>query len=958
MQRLHALSSKNSSHAHQGTCAKVKRAGIIDAFFDPAALRAELTALARKRDSSPDQLRSAVLLRLKELVAHARHTAEQQLFEHGSGTRCARALSHFHDELLRLTYDFTTTHIYRSPNPTEGERLAVVAVGGYGRGTLAPCSDIDLLFLYPHKLTAWAESVIEYLLYVLWDLGFKIGHATRNIDHCIRLALTDYTIRTSILEARFLWGDKALFATLTNRFNREIVARKVDDFIKTKLQERDDRHRRSGESRYLVEPNVKEGKGGLRDLHTLFWIGKYVYRPEKRVDLVKSGLLTRGEFERFEKAEDSLWAVRCHMHFEAGRAEERLTFDLQPEMARRLGYSTRPGQRHVERFMKHYFLHAKEVGDLTRIVCATLEESAIKQEPVLTRVLDSIGIKPRKTLDHGFTIERGRLGVTSASVFRDDPANLIRLFQIADEQSVRLHPDLIQRVSRSLPLIDDNLRADPEANRLFIEIVASPRGPERSLRRMNETGVLGRFVPEFGHIVAMTQFSRYHHFTVDEHLLRTVGYVSELAHGRLGDDHPLSHEIFPTLENRRVLYVAAFLHDIAKGRPEDHSIAGAEVARQVCPRFGLSKSETATVAWLIENHLVMSEVAQHRDLFDPRTISDFAELVQSPERLKLLLALTVADICAVGPSVWNGWKGELLRTLYEETEPVLGGGHTSKGRTQRASSARDAFREAMSEWPAEKLDHHTSRLNDPYWLTTDIGLQIAHAKLIEHAEAEGGYLDTSHDTDAFRGATRMMVYMPDHPHLLATIAGACAVAGADIVDAKIATTADGWALDTIVFRHDFDASDESRRTNRISDTIERTLKGELKLPEAVERNITPQRANEPFDVEPQIVISNNLSDHSTVIECAGLDRPGLLYDITRALRELNLNIRSAHVATFGERAVDVFYVRNLFGHRIRNDARLDRIRAVLMAALDPETPTEGAIEAALETSRGRVSAPA
>jgi [protein-PII] uridylyltransferase len=921
-----------------------------DEFFDPAELRNRLTALARQHGQNAGELRRRVLDLLKRLVADAHTRAEAELFEHGHGTRCARALSHFHDELLRAIYDFTITHVYRSPNPTEGERIAVVAVGGYGRGTLAPYSDIDLLFLHPHKLTPWAESVIEYLLYLLWDLGFKVGHATRHVDHCITLARSDHTIRTSILEARFLWGDRELFNTLTRRFDSEIVARTIDDFIETKLEERDRRHRRAGESRYLVEPNVKEGKGGLRDLHTLFWLGRYVYRTSRRADLVDAGLLTRQEYARFEKAEDFLWAVRCHLHFEMGRAEDRLTFDLQPEIARRLGYSERPGQRHVERFMKHYFLVAKDVGDLTRIVCAALEERQIKSAPVFSRVLGTFGFRPTRALDHGFTIGRGRLNLQSASVFRDDPVNLIRLFHFADTEGALLHPDLVQRASRSLGLIDDALREDPEANRVFLEILTSPRAPERTLRQMNEVGVLGRFVPDFGRIVAMTQFSRYHHFTVDEHLLRTVGFVSELEHGRLGDDHPLSHEIFPTLENRRILYVTAFLHDIAKGRPEDHSIAGAEVARRLCPRFGLSKSETATIAWLIEHHLVMSEVSQRRDLFDPKTISDFAELVQIPERLKLLLVLTVADIRAVGPGVWNGWKGELLRTLYYETEPVLAGGHTAGGRARRAEAARERFRKAMTAWSGEEIERHTSRLNDPYWLTTDLELQLAHARLIDGAEGNGTVFNAAHDTDAFRGVTRLIVYMPDHPHILATIAGACAMSHADIVDAQIVTTADGWVLDTVALRRDFDDADEDRRARRIARTIESSLRGELLLPAAVERRTRPQRVNDPFDVEPQIVISNSLSDHSTVIEIACLDRPGLLYDITRALRELSLNIRSAHIATFGERAVDVFYVRNLFGLRIHDGARLNQIRAALAAAIDPESAIENVVGAALGTT--------
>ncbi len=924
----------------------------VDTIIDPQVLRGHLTALANEHRSNGDTLRQAVLTLLKSLVQEAHTTVENQLFEHGSGTRCARTLSKFQDELLRALYDFTITHIYCSPNPTEGERLAIVAVGGYGRGTLAPYSDIDLLFLHPHKLTSWAESVIEYLLYMLWDLGYKVGHATRNVDHCIQMASTDHTIRTSILEARFLWGDKKLFNILIKRFDRELVARTVNQFIEIKLEERDQRHRQSGESRYLVEPNIKQGKGGLRDLHTLFWIGQYAYRTRKRTDLVEAGLFMRDEYERFEKAEDFLWAVRCHLHFETSRPEERLSFELQQELARRLGYSTRPGQKDVERFMRHYFLIAKDVGDLTRIVCAALEEKRIKRVPVLTRVLGTFGLGAATELDHSFIIERGRLNFNSPSLFDDDPTNLVRLFHYADLHATLLHPNLVQLASRSLDLITNDVRDDPEANHLFLEIVSSPRGPERTLRRMNEAGVLGRFIPEFGLIVAMTQFNRYHHFTVDEHLLRTVGIISELEHGRLSDVHPLSHKIFPTLENRRVLYVAAFMHDIAKGRPDDHSIAGAKIAKELCPRLGMTKSESETVSWLIEQHLVMSDVAQRRDLFDSKTISDFSALVQSPGRLKLLLMLTVADICAVGPGVWNGWKGELLRTLYLETEPSVSGGHSETGKAGRAQSARKEFKVAMSDWRQDQIEQHNKRLGDPYWLTTHLELQTAHARLIEKAEIKATIFNTSNNTSAFLDSTRLHIYMPDHTDLLTTISGACVISGADIVDALIFTTSDGWALDTVVLKRIFESADETRRAQRISDTIESVLRGDLRLPEAVENRTAPQEKDDLFDITPQIVISNSLSDHSTVIEIACLDRPGLLFDITQALREINLKIRSAHIATFGERAVDVFYVRDLFGHRIENKPRQNKIRALLNAAIDPKIPTRQAIRNVLMQPTG------
>ncbi|MFV2035130.1 MAG: [protein-PII] uridylyltransferase, partial [Halocynthiibacter sp.] len=641
---------------------------------DPDEVRAALAALVDAHGHKPDHLRAETLTYLKTVVAAAHHAAEKNLFDHGSGTRCATELSAFTDDLLRAIHDFIVGNIYRASNPTESERISIIAVGGYGRATLAPYSDLDLLFLHPYKLTAWGESVIEYMLYLLWDLGFKVGYATRNIDQSIRLARGDTTVRTALLEARFLWGDQQLFDELAARFRSQIVARTAREYVEDKLAERDLRHERAGSSRYLVEPNIKEGKGALRDLQTLFWIGKYLYQTNTLTDLVDRKMFTRSELKRFRKSGDFLWAVRCHLHFFAGRAEERLTFDRQPEIARRLGYADRPGQREVERFMKHYFLTAKTVGDLTRIFCAVLEERELKQQPILKRMLGNIGLGSNETLSDGFRIENGRLTVTSNTVFADDPVNLIRIFHVSQTREVPLHPVALQLMVRSLKLINRTLRHDPEANRLFLDIITSRAGPDSTLRSMNEAGVLGRFVPDFGRIVCQMQFSMYHHFTVDEHLLRTIGLLSRIDHGELGEDHPLSHKIMPDIGSRRALYVAALMHDIAKGRPEDHSIAGARIARRLGPRFGLSPAETETASWLVKHHLLMSDIAQRRDLSDPKTIKDFADVVQSHERLELLLLLTVADIRAVGPGVWNGWKGELLRSLYYVTEPVLAGG--------------------------------------------------------------------------------------------------------------------------------------------------------------------------------------------------------------------------------------------------------------------------------------------
>ncbi len=908
--------------------------------IDAERLRHDLTALYREHGGNETELRKQVLELLKQVVADGRAVAEQRLMDDGHGTRCAVNLSYIQDELIRVLYDFTVTHVYMSRNPSSAERICVVAVGGYGRGTLAPGSDIDLLFLLPYKQTPWGESVVEYMLYLLWDLGFKVGHATRSLDECMRLSQSDLTIRTAMLEARYLWGDKALFNDMARRFDREVVAGTGADFIETKLLERDQRHHRSGESRYKVEPNVKDGKGGLRDLHTLFWIGKYYYRVQSASALVKAGVFTASEYKKFRKSEDFLWAVRCHLHFMTGRGEDRLTFEHQAELAKRLGYTAHAGLRHVERFMKHYFLVAKDVGNLTRIFCAVLEAEKVKKPPMMSRMMARLRTRKMTGITESdvFDLDAGRITVRDDQVFKVDPVNLIRLFNLADRHNVAIHPNALRLVTRSLRLIDKTMQSDPEANRLFMETLTSRNDPETILRKMNEAGVLGRFVPDFGRIVALMQFNMYHHYTVDEHLLQSIGILAEIERGDLAGEHPLSDKIIHTVKkSRRALYVAQFLHDVAKGRPEDHSIAGARIARKLGPRLGLDSAETETAAWLIEHHLDMSNFAQMRDLNDYKTILDFAEIVQSPERLKLLLILTVADIKAVGPGVWNGWKGQLLRTLYYEVEPVLAGGHTAIARHERVAEAQSAFRQRLPEWSEKQMSDYLSMHYEPYWLNVDIERQVAHADLINRAIKANAPVMTEVKTDQFTAITELTVFTADHPRLLAILTGACSVSGANIADAQIFTTSDGMALDAIMIQREFaNADDERRRARRIADTMEKALRGEIRLPEMIARQARPKARMKAFTVEPQVLIDNESSNIFTVIEVAGLDRTGLLYDLTSEFHRLNLNIASAHITTFGERAVDVFYVKDLTGQKITNGNRQAAIRRNLMAVLAPK----------------------
>ncbi|MBV9991324.1 MAG: [protein-PII] uridylyltransferase [Alphaproteobacteria bacterium] len=905
----------------------------VNAPFDADALRHRLTALAQA-EADKAKLRAAALVLLKHELHAARDAVRARVETNAlAGLDAARALSALQDALVQVLYDFATKHFYYAQNPTTAEHLAVVATGGYGRGELAPGSDIDLLFVHPQKRNPWTESVIEFTTQMLWDLGLKVGSAARSLAECARLARSDVTIRTALLEARLVAGDPALFDEMRKAFWSE--AGGGPDFVAAKLAERDARHTRQGASRYLVEPNVKEGKGGLRDLQTLYWIGKYLYRTDDASELARAGMFSDAELATFRHAESFLWDVRVRLHYLTGRAEERLSFDVQPALAEALGFGAGSDRHAVEAFMKAYFLVAKDVGDLTRIVCAALEEQNRKPKPALSRLLPGF-LKPRSG-DEDFYVENGRLNA-HAGAFARDPKGLIRIFHIADEKKVDVHPSALRTITRSLDLVDDRLRADSEANRLFLEILTSRRDPERALRRMNEAGVLGRFVPEFGRVVALMQFNAYHHFTVDEHLIRAVGNVAAIERGELKSEHPLSSDIVKRIKSREALYCAMLLHDIAKGMKGDHSDEGAHIAQTLCPRLGLSPEDTAAVAWLVRNHLAMSDTAQKRDISDPKTVRDFVDVVQSPELLRLLLILTVADIRAVGPGVWNGWKGQLLRELYYEAEAVMTGGDAAPARAARLEDARQALSLRIADLPEAARAHALARHTDSYWLAFDTNAQERHARLMSRADATAETVALSAESNDFRAVTEIVIYTRDSKGLFAKLAGAISISGGSIVDSKIFTTADGYALDVFSVQDAHGGPfGDAERAGRLHHTIRSVLDPQARAG-AVFAQRRPRRRANAFHVRPRVRFDNDASILATVIEVEGLDRPGLLHDVAQALLASELSVSSAIVSTYGERAMDVFYVRDKFGHKIVHPERIKAVEERLLEALAGETP--------------------
>lgn len=836
-----------------------------------------------------------------------------------------RAYTWLTDCLVNTTHFVATHALHPRPNPTKGEKIALFAVGGYGRGEMAPQSDVDLLFLTPYKITGWAESVIESMLYMLWDLRLKVGHSSRTIKDCIRLGGEDFTIRTALLEHRFLAGHSPMAGSLKKSLETQLFNGTEQEFIEAKLAERDERHKKQGQ-RYVVEPNVKEGKGGLRDLQSLFWIAKYVYHVNDVHDLVDLGLFQEDELELFKRAENFLWATRAHLHLINNRPMEQLSFDMQVMVAERMGYVDKGGRRAVEHFMQDYFRNATAVGDVTRILLTKLEDAHQKAAPLLERILR----RRPKTRD-GYRVTNNRLAIEDEDTFLSNKLNILRLFEEALRTGLLLHPDAMRLVTANLHLVDNGMREDREAQRIFLDTLLKHGNPERALRRMNELGVLSAFIPEFEPIVAMMQFNMYHSYTVDEHTIQVISTFAQIERKELIEELPLSSDILKGKINRKVLMVAMLLHDIGKGRDIDHSILGAQISRKVAPRLGLNKEDCETVEWLVRYHLLMSDVAQKRDLSDERTIRDFAKAVKTVKRLDLLTVLTVCDIRGVGPDVWNNWKATLLRNLYSLTRNALENGLEVVNQKTRSAEARKRLKEQLPNWEPKKLKKETGRHYDPYWQGLPLETHAIFAQLLDGLSNEEIGIDLHPDDD--RDATRVCFAIADHPGIFARISGALALVGANVVDARSYTTKDGFATAAFWIQDADGHPYEASRHARLSKMIHRTLKGEVVASEAMKSRDVLKKRERAFRVPTTITFDNEGSVIYTIIEVDTRDRPGLLFDLSRTLANSNVYIASAVIATYGEQVVDTFYVKDMFGLKFYSESKQRTLEKRLIEAI-------------------------
>ncbi len=807
-------------------------------------------------------------------------------------------------------------------------KLSIIAVGGYGRGELAPHSDLDLLFLIPENLNKTEnkniEGLIQLILHVLWDLGYTVGHSTRTISDCIKKSKLDLTISTSLLEKRFIAGNENIFDLLNTKFNSFIVNTKTLNFVEAKLKESDLRHKKFGGSRYVVEPNVKDGKGGLRDLHTLIWILKFAYKVDTISKLIKMGALSKNEALAFAEAQRFLLSVRCHLHYRAQREDDRLAMDAQLEIAKSMNFKNTITHKDVERFMKRYFLATKTVGNLTRIFCAAIETEFNK--PLR---LSFLSLKKSENVDP-FSIKLGRLYVQNRNTLTENPVNLIKLFYISHQKNIDIHPSTLRLMTSLTKLINSEVRRDFNANQMFLDILTSQKDSTRTLRLMNESNVLGKFIPEFQKIVCLMQFDMYHSYTVDEHTIFTISNLHSLKNGKFIDFAPLATKVIQEINSYRCLFVAMLLHDIAKGKKGDHSINGSIVASTVCPRLGLSNDETEIVKWLVLHHLLLSKTAFRYELGDPKTIKDFAQKVKTVEKLKLLLVLTVADIKGVGPEIWNDWKGSLISDLYIKSLNLLQKKIPSKNIVEHLETRKELFRRYLSEngIKNEVVEQYCKNYYKNYWQIFDLKTLINHFDIFKKMECDNQkfkiHLSKGHDLQA----TELIVIAPDHHGLFSLISGLVAASGYDVVSAKIITRSDGYALDSFFIQNkEKKAISEDYLREKLVKNISLGLEGNFDIEKAlsIKWEEIPARFR-AVKAPTRILVDNKTSENFTILDIKCKNAPGVLYKITKTLTSLGIQINTANVSTYGDRVVDIFYIKNAFGSKIDDERTIEKIK--------------------------------
>jgi [protein-PII] uridylyltransferase len=849
------------------------------------------------------------------------------------GQEIVSAYATMMDELIRHLFRKVSADFMRS-YPSETQPFTVVAQGGYGRGELNPYSDIDLLFLYSWKISPYVEAVTERLLYTLWDAGLQVGHATRTVKESLALSATDMKVKTALLDARYLCGNLDLYQEFAKAIETRVVQKRVYRFVQEKLAENRARHESYGGSVYLLEPDVKDGEGGLRDIHTARWIARVKTGAKDLDALALTGLISSNDVAKLKMSQDFLLRVRNELHFSTGKHQDQLTFEEQEKVSRALGFEGEGTLKAVEVFMRHYYLHAAQISRLTALIIHRIADSP--------RPLFGGLYTMAKTVREGLCVSQGQLSITKPDILKSEPGNLIEVFAEMQRQRCELSHETRELLREHAGLIDDRFRRSAAANVPFFKILRWKERVYETLLEMYRCGILGAFIPEFGRLLCMVLHDAYHIYTVDQHSLKLIQEIERLKAGEYQKASPLLTQLAREADKIELLYLGLMLHDIGKGFGGGHSETGARLVPPIARRMRLNADDGALVEFLVRHHLLMTHTAFRRDLEDKKTIFDFAKTMGNVNNLKMLYLLTFADVKAVGPDVWNPWKASLLGELYVKTLSLLE--EVEKGEFQgedvRAVLRRiqgRVRRQLAKDHPAERVEHFLESMPERYFLSTAESDVPAHFELMEQFTGKGAASTVEHFPE--RDCTSVVICTQDRPGLFASITGTLTALNLDILNARIFTSSDGRILD--VFRISHRGRSElvtaEPKWAKFRSTLDDVLEGRLDVARLVKNSQRSSLLQRHMPkVATVIQIDNEASDNLTIIEVFTEDRIGVLFTMTYALHLLGLSIHVAKISTNVDQVADVFYVTGADGKKIEDPARLEAIRLALHESLAPQ----------------------
>ncbi len=877
-------------------------------------------ALAENREEETEQLRKFYLSGSKRIEKKHYSTAPQNRMT--AGVCLARERSDLVDSFIKKTAS------HRGGKIPAG--VSLVALGGYGRRELCPFSDIDLLVLYRPGLSRVARRVGEDVFYPLWDVKLDLGHAVRTVRECADLCAEDFVTLTSLLDGRFIAGDREQYEILHNTITREVLPSCSARFIENKLEEVAERRKKFGSSVWMLEPNVKEAEGAQRDLNTMLWISQAKYKIKTFDDLLNSGVMSEKEFRLVMKCMSFLFLVRSHLHYLAGRRHDKLSFDFQSDMARFFKYQD-SSMKAVEKFMKIYYLRAGVVREqFQRIVEIVTEKQSRKT-----------GRSKILHLEHGFTISDGVLSVTGRNVFMEKPANLIRAFEYADKYGAEMSRYLRGLIREYSTLIDEEMRNSPDFSRIFIGILKNGKNVYKTLSDMNRLRFLAHYIPEFGRVVCMMQHNAYHLYTVDIHSLFLVKEVEELFKYKYETEFPLLTKVAEFVVSRDVLYLACLFHDIGKGTAgTSHEIAGKKMVKKINRRLNLSRRDSAVLEFLVENHQVMSDFSQKRDINDPELVSTFARSVGDEERLALLYLLTFADLRSVGVDVWNNWKAMLLRKLYFSSSRVFESGgvdQSSSAAARKKLVCKEISRLSANRITSREAEEIINRMPESYLFNHLPSDMEKHLRLIK--SARGGVVTdvNSHEKE---GYDEFVFWGKDRKKLFRNLCGAISANGLNIMGARTENSSCGNVLDILyVNKLGESAADNPELWRKLEDDIKKALAGKLDLEAVLKKRtkLASSYAKSLPSSPPRVDFDNTSSDRATIIEVFADDKPGLLYKMVSVIDDMGLPITYAKVSTRAGQAFDVFYVTGRGGRKVENPDILEKIEKALLNALRPES---------------------